>query len=176
MQRAEKQAEIEGLKDRFERMISAVFVDYKGLNVADVTLLRDKLREAGVEYRVVKNTLIRRSLEGREYAAELDDTLKGMTAVAWSYEEPGTAAKVFKEFGKKNQKLQVKAGVIEQQVLDAKAVLDQLATMPGRDELRAKLLATFQAPAQKMLQLLSTPAQNFVYLLEARRAEQEGKE
>lgn len=176
MQRAEKQAEIEGLRDRFDRMISAVFVDYKGLNVEDVTLLRDKLREAGVEYRVVKNTLIRRSLEGRGYADALADTLRGMTAVAWSYEEPGSAAKVFKEFAKKHQKLQVKAGVIEEQVLGAQAVLEQLATMPGRDELRAKLLATFQAPAQKMLQLLSTPAQNFVYLLEARRAEQEGKE
>ena len=175
MLRAEKQVEIDGLRDRFDRMISAVFVDYKGLNVADVTLLRDKLREAGVEYKVVKNTLIRRSLEGKGYAADLAETLKGMTAVAWSYEEPGTAAKVFKEFGKKH-KVQVKAGVIDEQVLGANAVLEQMATMPGKDELRAMLLATFQAPAQKMLQLLSTPATNFVYLLEARRAEQGDKE
>ena len=152
-------------------MISAVFVDYQGLNVGAVTLLRDKLREAGVEYRVVKNTLVRRALEGRDWADGLAEALTGMTAVAWSYEEPGSAAKVFKEFSKKN-KLQVKAGVVEGSVLDASAVLSQLAAMPGRDELRAKLLATLQAPAQQLLQLLSAPAQNFVFLLTAREAEQ----
>ena len=174
MQRAEKDKEIDGLRDRFDRMVSAVFVDYKGLNVADVTLLRDKLRDAGVEYRVVKNTLIRRSLEGREYAGELGDTLTGMTAIAWSFEEPGAAAKVFKEFAKKHDKLKVKAGVVEQQVLGGAQVLDQLATMPGKDELRATLLATFLAPAQNMVRLLAAPATNFVYLLEARRADQQG--
>jgi large subunit ribosomal protein L10 len=173
MQRAEKQTEIDAIRDRFDRMISAVFVNFEGLDVASVTQLRDKLRAAGVEYRVVKNTLVRRALEGRDWAAELDEPLRGMTAVAWSYEEPGTAAKVFKEFTKKNEHLQVKAGVIEGKVLDPAAVLGQLAVMPGRDELRAKLLATLQAPLQQLLRLLSAPAQNFLYLLKARQAEQE---
>lgn len=175
MQRAEKHTEIEELRGRFDRMISAVFVNYQGLDVGAVTLLRDKLREVGVEYRVVKNTLVRRALEGQDWAGGLGDALIGMTAVAWSYEEPGSAAKVFKEFAKKNDKLQVKAGVIDGSVLDATAVMNQLATMPGRDELRAKLLATFLAPAQELVRLLSAPAQNFVFLLKARQADQEDK-
>ena len=174
MNRSEKDAVVEDLKGRFDRMISAVFVDYQGLNVPSATELRDKLREAGVEYKVVKNTLVERALEGREWSAELSaQVLQGMTAVAWSYEEPATAAQVIKEFGKKNEHLKVKAGVVDGKVIDAQAVLDRLATMPGRDELRAQLLATMQAPALQLLRLLQTPAQNFLYLLKAREAAQD---
>jgi large subunit ribosomal protein L10 len=175
MERTEKQAEIDGLRERFTRMLSAVFVDFQGLDVATVTALRDELRKAKVEYRVAKNTLIRRALEGKPAAERLHDVLKGMTAVAWSYEEPAAAAKVLKEFAKKNDKLHIKAGLIENDVLSERAVFDQLATMPGRNELRAKLLATFQAPMQQFVRLLAAPGQNLVYLLEARRGEQEGK-
>jgi large subunit ribosomal protein L10 len=175
MERNEKKAEIDGLRERFGRMLSAVFVDFQGLDVATVTALRDELRKAKVEYRVAKNTLIRRALEGKPAATRLDDVLKGMTAVAWSYDEPASAAKVLKEFAKKNDKLHVKAGLIENDVLNGRAVFDQLATMPGRDELRAMLLATFQAPMQQFVRLLAAPSQNLVYLLEARRGEQESK-
>ena len=96
-----------------------------------------------------------------------------MTGIAWSYEDPSAAAKVVKAF-KKNpagEKLQIKAGLIEGAILDAiRRSRDQLATMPGKNELRAMLLATLQAPLQNFVALLAAPAQNFVYLLVGERA------
>jgi len=168
MQRVQKEQVIADLKDRFGRMVSAVFVDYQGLDVGTVTGLRDQLREADVQYQVVKNTLTRRAIEGEEWAGDLADTLIGMTGIAWSYEDPSAAAKIFKEFCKKNESLTIKAGLIDGKVLDGESVKNQLATMPGKDELRAKLLATMQAPAQQFVRQLAVPAQNFVYLLKAK--------
>ena len=171
MLRAEKKTAIDEIKGRFERMVSAVFVDFQGLNVAAVTKLRDDLRNADVDYKVVKNTLARRAIEGQEWAQALDETLIGMTAIAWSYEEPGAAAKVLKEFKKKNQHLKIKAGLIDGRVIDSDTVVNTLATMPGRDELRAMLLATMQAPAQQFVRQLASPGQNFVYLVKAKHDE-----
>ena len=168
MLRSEKQPAIDAIKDRMGRMVSAVFVDYQGLDVASVSALRDQLREAGVEYKVVKNTLARLAVKEEEYASDLSEALTGMTAIAWCYEEPGVAAKIFKAFAKKNENLKVKAGLIDGKVIDAETVVNQLATMPGKDELRAKLLATFQAPAQQFVRHLQAPAQNFLYLLKAK--------
>lgn len=167
--RHDKQATIEHLKTRFDRMVSAVFVDFQGLTVAKVTDMRDRLRDAGVEYMVVKNTLTKLAVKEQPWSAQLGGVLVGMTGIAWSFEEPGAAAKVFKAFQKDNDKLRVKAGLVDGSVIDGDAVLNQLATMPGRDELRAKLLATFQAPAQQFVQQLAAPAQNFVYLLVAKK-------
>ena len=172
MERSQKTVAVDELKARFDRMISAVLVNYKGLDVPAVTALRDQLREVGVEYKVVKNTLLRRAIEAEDWAGDLEPALIGMTAVAWSYEEPGTAAKIFKVFGRKNEHVKVKAGVIDGRVLDAHAVLNQLAVMPGRDELRAQLLATMQAPAQQFVGLMTTPARSFLYLLKAREEQQ----
>src|SRR5262249_51285764 len=125
---------------------------------------------AGVEYRVCKNTLVKHALKGTAYQDKLGKSLVGMTGIAWSYEDPSAAAKVVKTFRKDaaGEKLQIKAGHIEGAVLDAKAVEDQLATMPGKNELRAKLLATFQAPLQQFVALLQAPTQNFVYVLAAK--------
>ncbi len=168
MLRKDKEIAVSAIKDRFDRMVSAVLVDYQGLDVASVTKLRDQLREAEVEYKVVKNTLAKLAIKDESWAPELDGALTGMTAIAWSYEDPSAAAKVLKAFGKKGDALKVKAGVIDGRVLDAAAVVDQLATMLGKDELRAKLLATMQAPAQQFVQQLAAPAQTFAYLLKAK--------
>ncbi len=99
-----------------------------------------------------------------------------MTGVAFSYEDPSAAAKVVKAFRKDpaQAKLQIKAGLIDGQVLPADAVETQLASMPGKNELRASLLATLQAPMTQLLQILQAPAQNFAYLLKAK--EDQGKE
>ncbi|UQA62505.1 50S ribosomal protein L10 [Polyangium aurulentum] len=168
MERSEKQVLIGEVKQRFDRMTSAVFLDFKGLNVTTVTKLRDEFRKAGVEYRVVKNTLVRHAIKHHGWAKNLDDTLTGMTGIAWSYEDPSAAAKVVKAFRKDNDKLKIKAGLIEGQVLSPEGVENQLATMPGKDELRATLLATMQAPAQQFVQQLNAPLQNFAYLLKAK--------
>ena len=168
MERSEKQVLIGEVKQRFDRMTSAVFLDFKGLNVTTVTKLRDEFRKAGVEYRVVKNTLVRHAIKHHGWAKNLDTTLTGMTGIAWSYEDPSAAAKVVKAFRKDNEKLKIKAGLIEGQVLSPEGVENQLATMPGKDELRAMLLATLQAPAQQFVQQLNAPLQNFAYLLKAK--------
>lgn len=170
MDRTQKEAVVGAIKDKFDRMTSAVFLDFKGLNVGAVTKLRDEFRKSGVEYKVVKNTLVRKAIGQHAWAKDLDATLTGMTGIAWSYEDPSAAAKVVKTFRKEkeHEKLTIKAGLIEGTVLSPEAVESQLATMPGKDELRAMLLATMQAPAQQFLQQLHAPLQNFVYLLKAK--------
>jgi large subunit ribosomal protein L10 len=170
MDRTAKDTEIGRIKEKFSRMSSAVFLDYKGLNVAQVTRLRDEFRKSGVEYRVVKNTLVKHALKEHAWSKNLAKTLTGMTGVAWSYEEPGAAAKVVKAFRKEkeNEKLGVKAGLVDGSIIPGERVESDLASMPGKNELRATLLATMQAPLQKLLQQLSAPAQNFVYVLKAK--------
>src|SRR5687768_703092 len=105
MDRSVKQQTIEDVKASFERMTSAVFVDFKGLNVEAVTKLRDEFRKQGVKYRVVKNTLVKHAIKQHAWSAQLKTTLTGMTGVAWSFEDPSAAAKVLKAFRKDNDKL-----------------------------------------------------------------------
>ncbi len=178
MERSTKDTEIGRIKEKFSRMSSAVFLDYKGLNVAQVTKLRDEFRKSGVEYRVVKNTLVKHALKEHAWSKNLAKTLTGMTGVAWSYEEPGAAAKVVKAFRKEkeNEKLGVKAGLVDGALIPGERVETDLASMPGKNELRATLLATLQAPLQKLLQQLGAPTQNFVYVLKAKedKAEKAG--
>ena len=92
----EKKAQVEELRASFDKAIATVFLDYRGVDVETITELRTKFRAAGIEYRVVKNNLIRKALEGTELAEneQLGAMLKGMTGVAWSYEDPSTAAKI----------------------------------------------------------------------------------
>jgi len=170
MDRTTKETEIGAIRSRFDKMTAAVFVDFTGMTVELVTKLRAEFRKAGVEYKVCKNTLVKYALKDAAYRAKLDDVLAGATGIAWSYEDPSAAAKVVKAFRKDpaGEKLQIKAGLIEGSVLDAKAVEDRLATMPGKNELRATLLATLQAPMQRFVALLNAPPQNFVYLLSAK--------
>jgi large subunit ribosomal protein L10 len=177
MDRTGKDAQLGEIRSRFDRMTAAVFLDFKGMTVENVTKLRAEFRKAGVEYKVVKNTLVRHALKDAPFKSKLDDVLVGMTGIAWSYEDPSAAAKVVKAFRKDpaGEKLQIKAGLIEGSVLDAKGVEDQLATMPGKNELRATLLATMQAPLQSFVALLSAPAQNFAYVLAAKERGGDGK-
>lgn len=168
MERAQKEALTAQLKDKFERMTSVVLLDYKGLNVEQVTKLRNDFRKSGVEYRVVKNTLVKHAVKDKPWAQAFGKHLVGMTGFAWSFEDPSAAAKVVKAFRKDVEKLQVKGGLVDGQILAGPAVETQLASMPGKDELRAQLLATFQAPLTQFVQQLNSPAQNFAYLLKAK--------
>jgi len=148
MNKATKSVEISKIKENFDKMTSAVLLDFTGMNVEQLTKLRTEFRKVGVEYKVVKNTLVKQALKKLVYQDKVNSILSGMTGIAWSYEDPSAAAKVIKEFKKTSigDKLKVKAGLIDNSVLDPKAVEDQLATMPGKNELRATLLATLQAP------------------------------
>jgi large subunit ribosomal protein L10 len=170
---AAKQEEVASIRQSFEKATTAVFLDFRGVNVDQITNLRTEFRKAGVEYRVVKNTLVKIALKGTAYeSADLNAQLKGQTGIAWSYEDPSAAAKVIKSFravNDANQKLGIKCGVIDAKVMPGAQVESVLATMPGKNELRAMLLATLQAPAQNLVRLLQAPAQNLTYLLDARR-------
>jgi large subunit ribosomal protein L10 len=170
MERAVKTTQIGEIKARFDKSTAAVFLDYKGMTVEAATKLRVEFRKAGVEYKVCKNTLVKQALKGQKYVDKLSPALAGMTGIAWSYEDPSAGAKVVKAFRKDalGEKLQIKAGLIDGSVLNPEAVEEQLASMPGKDELRAKLLATFQAPMQQLVALLQAPTQNLVYLLSAK--------
>ena len=173
MDRAQKELAIQELRGRFDRMTSAVFLDFTGMTVEEVTNLRNAFRDKGVEYKVVKNTLVQKALEEKPWIGGLDTALTGMTGVAWSTEEPGAAARVLKGF-KGSDKLKIKAGILEGQVLNGRAVEDQLATLPNKDEARAMLLATMMAPAQTFVRLLNAPARELVGVLAAKQRKEEG--
>jgi len=130
--------------------------------------LRDVFRAKGVQYKVVKNKLVQKALADHSWAPGLNTALRGMTGVAWSFEEPSAAARAVKEFQKENEKLKIKAGLLEGQVLGPSAVSDQLATLPNKDEARAMLLATFNAPAQTLVRLLNVPATQMAAVLAAK--------
>ena len=168
MDRAQKTEQVKDIRSRFDRMSSAVFLDFTGMTVEEVTKLRDTFRSKGVEYKVVKNTLVTKALADQKYVDKLEPALRGMTGIAWSFEEPSMAARLLKDISKENEKLKIKAGLLEGQVLDGKAVEEQLAMMPGKNEARAMLLATLMAPAQRLVMLLNTPGGNFVRLLNAK--------
>ncbi len=168
-----KKEHIDFVRERFAKASAAVLLDFRGVTVEDITRLRAKFRAAGVEYKVVKNNLVRKALIGTalENSDVFDAKLAGPTGVAWTYEDPSQAAKIVKEFRKENEKtekLTVKGGVLGDRILTAAQVEGELATLPGKDELRAKLLAVLQAPAQNLVRLLQAPGQNFVYLLSAK--------
>jgi len=178
MERAQKEQVVGSIKEKFDRMTSAVFLDFKGLSVATVSKLRDEFRKSGVEYKVVKNTLIKHAIKQHAWAKNLDKSLVGMTGVAFSYEDPSAAAKVVKAFRKDpaHEKLKVKAGLVDGTLVPGDKVETDLATMPGKNELRASLLATLQAPMQQFLQLLNAPAQNLVYFFKAKEEADAKKE
>jgi large subunit ribosomal protein L10 len=174
MNRTEKADAVKLIRERFERMTSAVFLDPTGMTVEEVTKLRDVFRAKGVQYRVVKNTLVQKAIADQPYAKVLDAPLRGMTGIAWSFEEPSAAAKVLKDVAKDNEKLKIKAGLLDGQLLDAKAVENQLAALPGKDEMRAMLLATLIAPAQRFVMLMNAPAREFVGVLSAKERKGQG--
>ena len=174
MERAQKAETIESLKTQFGRMTSAVFLDFTGMTVEEVSKLRNVFRTKGVEYKVVKNKLVQKALADHKWASGLNTALRGMTGVAWSFEEPSAAARAVKEFVKENEKLKIKAGLLEGQVLGPQAVTEQLASLPNKDEARAMLLATFNAPAQTLVRLLNAPATQMAAVLAAKQRQAGG--
>lgn len=174
MERTAKAEAIKDIRARFDKMSSAVFLDFTGMTVEEVSKLRDKFREKGIDYKVVKNKLVEQALADQAWSKGLKPVLKGMTGVAWSFEEPSAAARVVKDFVKDNEKLKVKAGLLEGQILSSKAVSDQLATLPNKDEARSMLLATLLAAPQTFVRLLSIPARDFVGVMAAKQRKDGG--
>ena len=149
----EKQAIVAALTERLQNATSGVFVDYKGINVADDTKLRAELREAGVEYTVVKNTLTRFAAKNVGFE-ELDPVLNGTTSLATTTGDPIAPIRIVSEFAKKmNGKFEVKAGFMEGKVLPMEQIA-QIAELPGKDALYAKVLGTMLAPITSLAVVL----------------------
>lgn len=171
-----KAAVVEEMKEKLQSAQGAVFVGFSGLTVADVTKLRRKFREGGVEYKVIKNTLTRIAADELGYNA-LDAIFEGPTALAYSTEDAVAPAKILKEFIKetKTEALTVKAGIADGQVIDAAAV-EALASLPSREELLAKLVGSMQAPISGLVNVLQGNIRNMVYVLDAVRAKKAEQE
>lgn len=160
----EKQKVVEDIKQKFQGATGVVLADYRGLTVAQVTKLRVELRQAGVEYRVLKNTMVRRAADEMGIKG-LEEFLEGPTALAFSA-DPVAPAKILSEFCKKNKTtLTIKAGVLEGHVIDAEKVKD-LANLPSREVLLSQVLAGMQGPLQGMVNVLQGPIRKFGYALE----------
>ena len=123
---------------------SAVLVDYRGLTVEQDTRLRKQLREAGVVYKVCKNTMLHLAFEGTDYA-KLDENLEGPTAIAFGIEDETAPARIINNFAKEAEALEIKSGVVDGEYYDAAGV-KVLATIPSKDELISKLLGSLQSP------------------------------
>ncbi len=169
----EKAAIVAAMQEKLTSAQGAVFVGFTGLTVADVTKLRRKFIAAGVEYKVIKNTLTRIAADNAGMN-NLDPILEGPTALAVSNEDAVAPAKVLKEFIKesKTQAIQIKAGLLNGQVIDVAAV-EELASLPSREELLAKLLGSMQAPIVNTVNVLQGNIRNLVYALNAVREAKE---
>ncbi|HHY20731.1 MAG TPA: 50S ribosomal protein L10 [Bacilli bacterium] len=139
-----KKLVVEEIANKFRESKTTVVVDYRGLNVAEVTELRKQLREAGIDYKVYKNTLARRATAEVELT-ELDEFLLGPTAIAFGYEDAVAPAKIINDFAKKHEALEIKAGVIEGKIATVEEV-KALAELPSREGLLSMLLSVLQAP------------------------------
>lgn len=165
--RPEKVAIVDEIKDKLSRAQGVILADYRGLTVMQATELRRKLREAGVEYKVLKNTLT--AIAAREAGFEdLTSLLVGPTAIAFGYEDPVAPAKVLSEFAKTNPVLELKGGLLEGRVLDVEGV-KALAALPSREELLSQVLRGMQGPIAGLVNVLQGTIRNLVYALDAVR-------
>lgn len=157
-----KKGVVAEIAEKLQKSASCVVVDYKGLKVEEVTELRNKFREAGIDYKVYKNTLVRRAAAEVGNMAQFDNVnLVGTNAIAFGYEDPVAPAKIVNDFAKTHPKIELKMGFVEGEFYDAENI-KKLAEIPSREELIAKLLGSLKAPVS-----------NFVYLVDAIAKKQE---
>ena len=149
--RQEKEEQVDLLKERFARATALLAFEYRGLTVEQSSALRGQLRAAGageLEMRVAKNTLVKRAVAGTD-AERLSEFCSGPVALGIAYHEPASLAKILVEYGKQNDKLVLRGGVVDGEVVDASGI-EALATLPSKHELRGMLAGTLQAPMRNL--------------------------
>ena len=153
----EKQVVIDEIKDKFERAESAVVIDYMGITVEEANAMRSKLREANVDYTVYKNTLVKRAIDGTDFA-QLAEVLEGPSAFAFSYDDATAPARVLNQAIKDFKKMEFKGGFVEGEYYD-KDSLTQIANIPSRDELIAKFMGSIQSPIANFARVVNQIAE-----------------
>lgn len=166
MARPEKEAVVSDLHDKLERATAVLLTEYRGLKAGQMTSLRRRLREAGLEYRVVKNTLFRLAARGTR-AEEMCASLEGPIAIAFSYNEPTEAAKLLTQAAKDFEQLNVRMGLIETMVCDA-AQVEEVSKLPGRHEMRGRTVGTISAPLSGFLMITQGVLRHLVGILQAK--------
>jgi large subunit ribosomal protein L10 len=167
----DKKAIVADVSEHVAEALSAVVADYRGLTVTQLTELRKQAREQGVYLRVVRNTLVKRAVEGTDYEC-LSDKLVGPTIIALSVEDPGAAARLFKEFSKEHEKLEVKALAVGGKAYGPEDI-DVLAKLPTRDQALATVAQLLQAPATKLVRTLNEVPGKLVRTLAAIKEQKE---
>ena len=152
-----KQPIVNEIAEAVKDAASVVVVDARGLTVAEDTQLRKQLREAGVTYKVYKNTLMKRAFEGTDFAA-LDEVLEGPSAIAVSKDDATAPARILAKFGKTAQNLEIKAGVVEGAFYDAQGMA-AVAAVPSREELLSRLLGSMQSPITNFARVIKQIAE-----------------
>jgi len=155
---AEKQVVIDEIKAKLDKAASLVLVNARGLTVEQDTILRRKLREGGVDYKVYKNTMINFAVKDTDFA-EIAPHLEGPTAVAISYDDPTLAARIISKELKAMPKMEFKAGVIDKTYYDGKGVM-AIANIPSREELLGRLLGSFKSPIASFARVINEIAKN----------------
>ena len=162
---------VQQLNERFGKSKIVILTDYKGLDVSTITELRRQLREANVEFEVIKNTMLRLASDGTDVSL-IKDNFKGPSAVAISYDDPVAPAKILTDFSKNNEKLELKIGVMNGKVLDLSSI-KALSALPSREELLAKVLSAMIAVPTSLVRALNDAPVKMVNVLQAIKDQKE---
>jgi large subunit ribosomal protein L10 len=171
--RVEKSEKISTLKTTLEEAVSVILIDYKGINVEKANMLRSQVKKSNIQYFVVKNTLLKKAVEGTKYE-RLSDFLKGPTAIAVTKEDPVSTAKMIQDFSKKNNILTIKGGFLGNDILNFSEVIE-LSKLPPKEQLIGKAVFVIASPLKNFINVISNPIKNLIVILKLLEKQEESE-